>query len=95
MAADGYAWAGYQWENGWPVAAPPRKPEEPDEMQLSTEKVVEEMTTKQPTSTLANTPATAAPIIQSGDQVGPIDALGDRAGSQHGDSTYIGTSYCP
>ena len=29
-------------------------------------------------------------IVQSGNQVGHIDALGDGAGSQHGDSTYTG-----
>jgi hypothetical protein len=48
------------------------------------EKVMEE--TPQQKATM---PADTS-IVQSGNQVGHIDALGDGAGSQHGDSTYTG-----
>jgi hypothetical protein len=86
MAADGYAWAGYQWENRWPVAAPTETREE----RVETENLVEKE--------MERTPMTAGPMqaavtqsavasLASVNQVGHTIALGDQAGSQHGDET--------
>jgi len=95
MAADGYAWAGYQWENGWPVAAPTETREERVETENLVEKEMERtpMMTAGPMQAAATQSAVAS--LASDNQVGHTIALGDQAGSQHGDDTYTGTSYCP
>jgi hypothetical protein len=62
-------------------------------MQLTTETERAATATRQPTTTPAATLAAINNPLKSGTQVGPSDALGDRAVSQHGDSMYTGTSY--
>ena len=95
MAADGYAWAGYQWENGWPVAAPTETREERAETENLVETEMERTPMMSAGPMQAAVTQSAAASLTSVNQVSHTIALGDQAGSQHGDDTYTGTSYCP
>ena len=75
-----YPWAGFSWENGWPVS-PPERQEQMETRQTESSDAVD---------TAVNT-ATPSTPLNTAVQVNPAQEI-DRQ-SEDGDSIYTGTSY--